>query len=300
MVKGPERAGGSSRTVARSARVVKPIGPNAYDFARGPFVVKLGGKALRGPQAMGELAAALRAMDRPAVLVHGGGPEVTQWCTRLGLETRFDDGLRVTFGETRDVAVAVLAGLTNKRIVAALQAHGVGAFGLSALDGGLARVKPHSRTAQLGAVGEVTGIHAQAVQHVLDAGFTPVISSIGAADGELLNVNADDLATALAVNVRASALLLLSDTPGLRLSGTLQTQLTSDAIEAALAGRDVTDGMRPKLRAVVLALEGGVPRAHVAAWDGPDTLMRLLSATPPGTTFMPGDTAAPAGEVAHA
>lgn len=251
-----------------------------------PLVVKLGGRALEAPGAADEFAGALAALGRPAVLVHGGGAEVTQWCLRLGLEARFTDGLRVTDAPTLEVVAAVLAGLANKRLVAALRARGVDAVGLAALDGGVLRVVPHERASVLGAVGEVAGADPSLLAALLAAGRTPVLASLGAHEGGLLNVNADDAASAVATALGAAELVLLSDAPGLRLGGEVVRELSAGAIAEALARPEVEGGMRPKLRAAAAALGAGVARAHIACWNGPATLASLLDGTGPGTALV--------------
>lgn len=249
-------------------------------------VVKLGGRALEAPGAAAEFADALAALGRPAVVVHGGGAEVTQWCLRLGLEARFTDGLRVTDGPTLDVVAAVLAGLANKRLVAALRARGVDAVGLSALDGGILEVRPHARASVLGAVGETGGADPSLLASLLAAGRTPVLASLGAHAGELLNVNADDAAAAVAAALGAAELVLLSDAPGLKLGGEVVRELAAAEIDAALARPEVEGGMRPKLRAAAAALAAGVARAHIACWNGPATLVSLLEGAGAGTALL--------------
>lgn len=251
----------------------------------GPVVVKLGGRALDAPGSAADLAREIAALPWPAVLVHGGGAEVSGWCRRLGIEPAFVDGLRVTDAATLEVATAVLAGLANRRLVARLRAEGVDAVGLAALDGGIAEVVPHPDAARLGAVGHVRAVHAGLLAELLAAGRTPVLASIGAADGELLNVNADDLAAALAGALEARALVLLSDTPGLVLDGAVVVRLDATGLGSALAHPQVTGGMRPKLRAARSALGAGALRAHIAAWQGPGTLAAVLAGGPAGTTI---------------
>jgi len=248
-------------------------------------VVKLGGRALDAPGAGAQLADDLAALRGRAVLVHGGGAELSGWCRRLGLEPRFADGLRVTDPDTLEVAAAVLAGLANKRLVARLRAGGVDAVGLAALDGGVAEAEPHADAARLGAVGSVRAVRLDLLEESLAAGRTPVLASIGACDGELLNLNADDLAAALAAALRADALVLLSDTPGLLLDGAVVPGLDPAALDAALADPQVTDGMLPKLRAARAALQGGTGRVHIAAWQGPGTLVAVLAGTAAATTI---------------
>jgi acetylglutamate kinase len=251
----------------------------------GPVVIKLGGRSLEAPGTTHELAAEVARMRGASVLVHGGGAEVTSWCARLGIAPRFIDGLRVTDPETLDVAVAVLAGLANTRLVASLRQAGVDAVGLSALDGGTVEVRRHVDASRLGAVGEPVAVRPRLIESLLGQGLTPVLASIGAQGEQLLNVNADDLAAALAGALRARVLLLLSDTPGLKLDGRVVERLEGRAITTALAHPDVKDGMRPKLRAAAAAITAGARRVVIGAWSGPGTLTALLEGAGGGTTL---------------
>src|SRR5262249_25848371 len=192
----------------------------------GALVVKLGGRALEAPGALRECAVALReaastgGAPRPTLVVHGGGAEVTAWCERLGLAARFADGLRVTDPATLQGAAGVLAGLANKRLVAALRAEDVDAVGLAALDGGIARARRHPNAAVLGEVGEIAAVDAGLLMSLLDAGRVPVLASLSDdGKGALLNLNADDVAAGVAAALPARDLLLFSDTPGLVLEG---------------------------------------------------------------------------------
>jgi acetylglutamate kinase len=241
-----------------------------------PIVIKLGGRALEAPGAARELAAELAQVPGGSLVIHGGGAEVTQWSERLGIAPRFLDGLRVTDPETLEVAVAVLAGLANKRLVAALREAGVDAVGLAALDGGTVEVGRHEDAARLGAVVRVVAVHPQLLETLLAQGRTPVLASIGADGEQMLNINADDLASGIAAALHAKALLLLSDTPGLKLDGRIVPRLGTGEVMAALAHPDVKDGMRPKLRAAAAAIEAGAQRVVIGAWAGPGTLTALL------------------------
>jgi acetylglutamate kinase len=252
----------------------------------GPVVVKIGGRALETPGASRELAAEVASLSGGVLLVHGGGAEVSAWSRRLGSEPRFVDGLRVSDVATLEVAVAVLAGLANKRLVAALRAAGVDAVGLSAADGGIAKLARHPRAAELGAVGAVEAVDGSLLAGLLAGGRTPVLASIGALDGSLLNVNADDLAAALAIGLDARALVLLSDVPGVRLEGATVARLDPPALESALAGGEVGGGMTPKLRAAQAVVAAGVPAVHIAAWEGPGSLAALLAGSGRGTAIV--------------
>ena len=259
------------------------------DSTTAPVVVKIGGRAFETPAAFHELAADLEglvAAGRRMVLVHGGGAEVSEWSGRLGIEPRFEGGRRVTDPATLDVVVAVLAGLANKRLVARLRAAGVDAAGWSALDGGIVDAVPHPEAARLGAVGVVRGVDPTLLETLLDRGVLPVLASVGAHAGGLLNVNADDVAAALAPALGAEALLLLSDTPGLVLGGAVVPSLDRAALAATLDHPEVTGGMVPKLSAALAVLDAGVPRVAIAAWQGEGTLARLLAGEAVATQFL--------------
>jgi acetylglutamate kinase len=240
------------------------------------WVVKLGGTALEAPGAVAELASAIAGSREPVVLVHGGGREVSAWLTRLGLTPRFSEGLRVTDEQTLEVAAAVLAGLANKRLVAALRAAGVDAMGLSALDGGIVTVEPHADAMRLGAVGRAVHADAARLRLLLDSGVTPVIASIGQHAGALLNVNADEVAGAIAAALPARGLALLSDVAGVVLDGAVVAEIPLESIDALLHLDDVRDGMIPKLDAARRAVAAGTACAWIGAWQGPGTLEALL------------------------
>ena len=251
-----------------------------------PVVVKLGGRALETPGALDTFARQAGALRVPLVLVHGGAAEVSSWCAKLGIESHFVDGLRVTDDATLEIAAAVLAGLANKRLVAALRAVGADAVGLSALDGGIARVRPHPDRAQLGHVGQVEAIDPGLIASLLAAGRLPVLASIGALDGALLNLNADDIAAALAAAL-GGALVLLSDTPGLKLGGVVVPRMTTREAEALVTHPDVVGGMRHKLATAFGAVEHGARFARIAQWGPEVTFAMLLASLGPGTTVIP-------------
>ena len=298
------RAGADERTTERGNRRATPVarGVQTRDGAAAEsrqwssdpdaLVVKLGGRALEAPGALPEFAAALREAGNPGgsaratLVVHGGGAEVTAWCMRAGLTPRFADGLRVTDADTLEIVAAVLAGLANKRLVATLRAHGIDAVGLAALDGGIARACRHAGAATRGEVGEIERVDATLLATLLTAGRVPVLASLGDdRAGALLNLNADDVAAAVAAALPARDLVLLSDTPGLVLDGKVVATLDEAALAGVLMRQDVTGGMRPKLHAAQTALAAGVERVIIAAWQGPGTLAALLAGTATATTL---------------
>ena len=270
------------------SRLPSSSATGSASLASACHVIKLGGRALEAPGALAACAAAIRdaAAAAPTLVVHGGGAEVSAWCERAGVTPRFAEGLRVTDAATLEIAAAVLAGLANKRLVAALRARGVDAVGVSVLDGGIVRARRHTNASVLGEVGEVATVDVSLLTTLLAAGRVPVLASLGDdGEGALLNLNADDVAAAIAGALPAADLVLLSDTPGLVLDGEVVRSLSAGALEQTLARPDVTGGMRPKLRAAGQALAGGVGRVHIAAWSGPDTLKAILDGTAVATTL---------------
>jgi acetylglutamate kinase len=253
------------------------------------IVIKIGGRALETPLAAHELAAELAVLSGEAVLVHGGGSEVSTWCKKLGIEPRFENGLRITDPPTLEVAAAVLAGLANKRLVAALRAEGVDAVGLAALDGGIVEARPHPAAERLGEVGTVADVHPALLETLMKQGRLPVLASLGEFQGRLLNLNADDLAAALASALHAGALVLLSDVAGVQLRGHLVKHVGHcDELDRLIADPEVTGGMIAKLVASRSALDDGVARVYIAAWQGAGTLRDIIGGAGLGTTLESG------------
>lgn len=238
--------------------------------------IKIGGIA--GQHAAGlELVA--RAAPADTVVVHGGGNEVAEWSRRLGLEPQTRDGLRITDPATLDVVVAVLGGLVNTRLVAAFQAAGRPAIGLTGADGGLLRLV--RRQPELGEVGEAVDANGALLQSLVASGLLPVIASIGLHEGALLNVNADEAAGAIAAT-RGGLLLLCTDVPGVLLDGRVVDHLDAATAERMLGDGSATAGMRPKLRAALVAARAG---CEVRIVDGrnPSDLERALAGDGAGT-----------------
>jgi acetylglutamate kinase len=199
------------------------------------------------------------------VVVHGGGPAVTRYSERLGIETRFVDGLRFTDAETLDIATMVLAGKLSTEIVSTLVSGGVRAVGLSGVDGGLLLARKRSGP-DLGFVGEVVHVNPDVVETLLDRGFVPVVASIAVDEtGQNYNVNADVVAAELAIAVQAEKLVYINDVPGLiGPAGDLLSELSVSQAVGLLAQEGVVEGgMIPKLESAVRAIEAGVGRAHL-------------------------------------
>lgn len=226
-------------------------------------VVKIGGAALADAAWLSGFAAAVATARAPLVIVHGGGPDITALSDRLGIEVRWHEGRRVTPPEALDVAAMVLSGRVNKRIVAALLAAGVDAIGLSGVDGGLLRADI-VENGQLGRVGRVASVRTGLMTGLLHQGHTIVVSPISlGADGEPLNVNADDAAAAIAAALGATELVFLTDVPGVRdASGVRRLLDASEAVSLIRTGI-AFGGMSVKLSAAMNALDCGVSAVRI-------------------------------------
>ncbi len=251
-------------------------------------VIKVGGSVLdpqdeaRGrPGTAAEDIALLHRAGIRAVIVHGGGPEVSRLLDRLDLPATFVNGLRVTDAATMEVVEMVLSGRVNKRLVSRLAAAGAPAVGVSGRDGGLLRVRPHPEAERLGFVGEAERAEPALLRALLEAGYLPVVSPVGAdASGRPYNVNADAAAAAVAVGLAAEKLILLTDVPGIAVGDPASPEIRSelDAAETRMLVADgtISRGMVPKVEACLTALAGGVPDAHIVGAEEPHGLLAEL------------------------
>ena len=239
-------------------------------------VVKLGGTTVAGQEAvLAEVGVLSR--KRPMVVVHGGGVQVTDWLTRLGVPTRFEDGLRVTDEASIEVVAAVLRGAVNTALVAALRARGADAVGLSGVDGGLLVAE---RTPGKGLVATVVDVRRALVDALLVDGRVPVVAPLALDEtGTVCNVNADDVAAGLARGLGAERLVLLTDTDGvLGADGLRLASLHAADVESLIARRDHRSGMVPKVRFALSAVTGGAAGSVVIADGGaPDAVERALA-----------------------
>jgi acetylglutamate kinase len=228
----------------------------------GVRVYKLGGPALEDPGLLPALAEELRRARGRVLVVHGGGRYVERELKARGLESRFVGGRRETSPEAMQVVEMVLSGVVNKGLAAGLTAAGLPALGLSGRDAGLlrARVQPG-----LGRVGRPESVDARVLETAWGAGLVPVVSPVSqGADGEALNVNADEAALALAIAVHAEALLYLSDVDGVRLGADTVASLSADEVRHHVAQGAITGGMAMKVDTALQAVAAGVPEVIVA------------------------------------
>jgi acetylglutamate kinase len=252
----------------------------------GIVVVKLGGTTLaEQQQVLGEIA--VLARRRPVVVVHGGGKRMTEWLERLGVETRFEGGLRVTDQAAIEVAAAVLRGVVNSELVAALRDLGVDAVGLSGVDGGLLIGE---RVEGVGLVAHVVGLRRDLLDSLLVAGQVPVVAPLARDEtGIVCNVNADDAAAGIAAGLGARQLVLLTDVDGVHdADGRRLDTLTAGEAEALIDAGVIAGGMVPKIRAALSALTRDDCEAVIADASAPDALTRALEDPAFGTRISVG------------
>jgi acetylglutamate kinase len=262
-------------------------------------VVKYGGNAMTSPQlakAFAEDVVFLRYAGLKPVVVHGGGPQITEHLAKLGMQTEFRGGLRVTTPEAMAVVRMVLVGKVNGDVVNVINDHGAFAVGLSGEDGGLltAERRPafvDGEPVDIGQVGDVIAVDPSTVHALLDAGRIPVVATVArGTDGLSYNINADTAAAALAVGLGAEKLVVLTDVEGLYADWPASSEVVSQIDAATLAELlpGLSSGMVPKMQACVRAVEGGVPRAHVLDGRVPHALLlEVFTSEGIGTMVLP-------------
>jgi acetylglutamate kinase len=287
------------RTIAKARTLVEAL-PFMREHWGRVVVVKYGGAAMERAglsRSFAEDVALLQHAGIHPVIVHGGGPQVTEVARRLGIETSFVDGLRVTDEATLEVATMVLAGALNTRIVGMLVAGDVPAVGLSGVDGGMI-VAARQAEPDLGFVGRVERVNPEVLHTLIQEGFVPVVASIAAdGTGQTYNVNADVVAAELAIALEAEKLVYMGDVPGLiGPHGDLLSELgVGDALELLAQPGTVEGGMIPKLESAVRALQAGVGRVHLLDGRVEHSLVLELF-TPEGVGTMITPDARPAEE----
>ena len=257
------------KDLIEKAEVLVEAMPYIRRFANSTIVLKYGGSAMIDPTLRASFArdvVLLKYIGLRPVIVHGGGPQIGRTLERLGVQSTFVDGLRVTDDQTMDVVEMVLGGTVNREIVALIQQAGGRAIGLTGNDGDMIRVtRRTSPDRDLGRVGEVRGVDPAAITAVADAGYVPVIAPIGVdEDGVTHNVNADEAAGAVAQALHAEKLILLTDVEGvLDANSVLIPQLTVTEARKHIAEGTIRGGMIPKIECCISALDAGVSRTHI-------------------------------------
>lgn len=249
------------------------------------IVIKIGGTLLDQPKALKSLASQIAALPSGTepVVVHGGGRQMTKFLEERGVESRFVNGLRVTTPEVLDAVLKVFAGSVNKQLVAALVAEGAPAVGLSGIDAKLAEAKQLSP--DLGAVGRITHVNTELLDVLCEADFLPVVACVaGDSDGRIYNVNADQMASALAIAFHADRLVFLTDVEGVRgAGGTILSYLTPDDAKQLIRSGVATGGMQAKLEAACEAVDQGVSEVVIAPGAAPAVIERMNLGEAAGT-----------------
>ena len=270
--------------------------PYIEQFRGAIVVVKFGGNAMVDPElskTFAEDIVLLRSVGLKPVVVHGGGPQIGELLSKLGKESEFRDGLRVTDAETLDVARMVLVGKVGREIVGAINVHGAYAVGLSGEDGGLIRAE--ARNPELGFVGDIVSVNPNIVERLLVEEMIPVISTIGSdATGQAYNINADTVAGALAGALQAEKAIYLTDVPGLLGDvddpASLIAQATIPELHGLIDDGTIAGGMIPKVTACIEAVEAGATAAHMLDGRVPHVLLlELFTDAGIGTKITLGD-----------
>ncbi|MBE5074062.1 acetylglutamate kinase [Erythrobacteraceae bacterium E2-1 Yellow Sea] len=292
-------ANGDKANLLKAETLIEAL-PYFQRYAGRTFVVKYGGHAMGDPEAARDFAediVLLRAVGINPVVVHGGGPQIGAMLKKLGVESTFVDGLRVTDKATAEVAEMVLSGAINKELVGWIAGAGGKAIGISGKDGGLVTARKVERTTKdpesnieqaidLGFVGEPSRIDTTVIDTVVAAGMIPIVAPIGAGeDGHTYNINADTMAGAIAAALGAARLFLLTDVAGVMgKDGSLLTDLTPRDIAALKADGTITGGMIPKLETCVNAVGAGCEAAVVLDGRVPHAmLLEFFTARGAGT-----------------
>ena len=255
--------------------------PYIREFHGRTVVIKYGGAAMTDESLRDDFTTdvvLLKYVGMNPVVVHGGGPDITSYMERLGMEVRFVEGVRVSDPATVEVARMVLLGKVNSDIVSRLNRHGQPAVGLSGEDGTLFEVRPHPRAEEVGFVGDIERVDVDVLNHIA-ADYIPVVASAGAdGDGNSYNVNADTAAGKVAAALQAYKAVFLTDVEGWLSDpddpASLISRATVGELEEAL--ESVGGGMRPKLASCAEAIRGGVQSAHIVDGRRPHSLLLEL------------------------
>lgn len=278
----PSDEGPRAFSAERRTQALVEALPYINRFRGAVVVVKLGGNAMVDDDLARTFAAdvvLLRSVGLKPVVVHGGGPQIGDLLARLGKESEFRDGLRVTDAETLDVARMVLVGKVGRDIVGQINVHGAFAVGMSGEDGAL--IQAEIRNPDLGYVGEITAVNPTIVQRLLAEDLIPVVSSIGAGpDGQALNINADTVAGAIGGALGAEKVVFLTNVPGLLADvddpASLVTRATVGELRASITSGVITGGMVPKVQSCIAAIEAGAASAHMLDGRIPHVLLLEL------------------------
>ena len=301
MTQTPEQVPAPDLTSRQKVGVLIDAMPWIEQFRDAVVVVKYGGNAMIDEslkRAFAQDIVHLRLLGLHPVVVHGGGPQISGMLSKLGIESEFRGGLRVTTPEAMDVVRMVLTGQVSRELVGLINDHGPYAVGLSGEDAGMLQAKRRhamvdGAPVDVGLVGDVVKVNPGAVQDIIEAGRIPVVSTVAPDIDDpttVLNVNADTAAAAVAIALRARKLIVLTDVEGLYANwpdkGSLISEIPARSLEEMLPSLE--SGMRPKMEACLRAVRGGVPQAHVI--DGREAhsiLAEIFTSAGSGTMVLP-------------
>jgi acetylglutamate kinase len=243
--------------------------PYIRKFSGKTIIIKYGGSLMVNDELkplFAEDIALLKYVGINPIIVHGGGKEISKWLKKLGKESVFIEGLRVTDSETMEITEMVLSGKINSEVVSLLNKVGGRAVGLSGKDGNLfiGKKRESEKNRDLGFVGDIVEVNTDLLNTLCSSGYIPVISSVGvSAEGDSLNMNADHVAECIATALNAQKLVYLTDVEGLKIEGELVTGLSLETTTAYLKHPDVQGGMVPKLSCSASAIRKGVSQVHI-------------------------------------
>ena len=277
---------------SQRAQVLVEALPYVQKYNGKIIVVKYGGNAMINEELKHDVMrdmVLLHLIGVRVVLVHGGGPEISAMLKRVGKQSEFVDGLRVTDEETSEIVQMILAGKINKSLVAKLDNLGGRAMGICGMDGGLIKAKMIDE--RLGYVGEITKVNPQPILDLLEKGYIPVVSTIGCDEsGHVYNINADTAAAAIASSLKAESLISMTDTPGLLMdaadSDSLIRRIDLKGVEELKASGVISGGMIPKVDCCTKAIEDGVRKVFIIDGRIPHALlMETMTDEGLGTMF---------------
>lgn len=234
-----------------------------------PTLIKVSGHELDGPTYLADFAAAIKSLNTPTVIVHGGGAEITAMQKVMGIEPRYLDGIRITDRDSLKIVEMVMCGTVNKRLVRCLLAVGLDALGLSGVDRGLVRARQMQVAGQdMGFTGEVVSVRGEVLLDMLQQGMTPVISPVSLGEETNFNVNADHVAGALAAAINASRVVFLTNVEGVLVDNKVVSTLSLDQTQRLIDDGTIFGGMIPKVKTALHALETGVHSAVITNLKG--------------------------------
>ena len=277
---------------SQRAQVLVEALPYVQKYNGKIIVVKYGGNAMINEELKHDVMrdmVLLHLIGVKVVLVHGGGPEISAMLKRVGKQSEFVDGLRVTDEETSEIVQMILAGKINKSLVAKLDNLGGRAMGICGMDGGLIKAKMIDE--RLGYVGEITKVNPQPILDLLEKGYIPVVSTIGCDEtGHVYNINADTAAAAIASSLKAESLISMTDTPGLLMDASnpdsLIRRIDLKGVEELKASGVISGGMIPKVECCTKAIENGVRKVFIIDGRIPHALlMETMTDEGLGTMF---------------